>query len=79
MVAPDFSSREKSTRRPPELIKLPMPAARHENKLNPAMGTTRASLGLQAEGPTERQERRKRRYATFKHQGGCRNVPVKLP
>jgi hypothetical protein len=31
------------------------------------------------EGPTERQKRRKRRHATFKHQGGYQNVSVKLP
>ena len=35
---PNLASREKLTHRPPELAKFPMPAARHENKRNPAMG-----------------------------------------
>ena len=34
---PNFASREKLTHRSPELTKFPMPAARHENKRNPAM------------------------------------------
>ena len=34
----NYFPRKKSTQRPPELIKFPMPAARHENKINPAMG-----------------------------------------
>ena len=40
LFCPNFASREKSTHRPPELIKFPMPPARHENKRNPAMHTT---------------------------------------
>ena len=34
----DFFLRETLTHRPPELTKFPMPAVRHENKGNPAMG-----------------------------------------
>ena len=41
---PNLLPAKKSTHRPPELIKFPMPAARHENKPNPAMSIARAPI-----------------------------------
>ena len=38
--------REKLTHRRPELIKFPMPVARHENKKNPAMHMTPPGGGV---------------------------------
>ena len=42
-----FFPRKKSTHRPPELTKFPMPAVRHENKKrNPAIFSVRISCGV---------------------------------
>ena len=66
------------------------PAPNNENRVLGSSGflriRKRCGLGSYAssgnaqepEGPTEREKRRKRRYAAFKQQGGYRNVSVKL-
>ena len=54
-------------------------ARRQPAALAMEQSTPDSRIRVFAEGPTERQKRRKRRYATYKHQGGYQNVSVKPP
>ena len=75
--APEATSLEPASRAV-HLLGHPQPNG-YVNSPPIPLRTPRSTTTLRAEGPTERQKRRKRRYATFKHQGGYRNVSVKLP
>ena len=62
------------------LRRLEVVRSAHRNKISPYHAIRVALLGSWLRG-TDRTPRtaKRRRCATFKHQGGYRNVPVKLP